>query len=126
MSFEAAIRRCLENYANFNGRARRSEYWYFSLFTFLVSAAVGLLVSLLHLPSFIVTIVSLALVVPGFAVSFRRLHDIGKSALYLLFYFIPVVGPILLLVWFVKDSQPGMNQYGISEKYPSVGPNSYY
>ncbi len=122
-SYYVFIRRCLENYANFNGRARRSEYWYFYLFTFIVTTVVTALISWLHITPFLATIVSFALLIPGLAVGCRRLHDIGKSGVYLLFGLIPVIGTILLLVWFVKDSQPGMNQYGISEKYPSVGPN---
>lgn len=125
MTFEAAIRRCFENYANFNGRARRSEFWYFNLFTFLVSSAAGALISLLHLPLILGSVLSIVLLIPNLAVSFRRIHDIGKSGIYLLFYFIPIAGPILLLIWFVRDSQPGVNPYGVSEKYPYPGPGYF-
>lgn len=125
MTFESAIRRCFENYTNFNGRARRSEFWYFNLFIFLVSSAAGLLISMLHLPLIVGSVISIALLIPNLAVSFRRIHDIGKSGIYLLFYFIPIIGPILLLIWFAKDSQPGVNQYGVSEKYPYPGPGYF-
>ncbi len=123
MNFTTAIRSCFQNFTNFQGRARRSEYWYFSLFSFLVSTIATALFSAIHLP-LLSYVVSLVLFVPGLAVSFRRMHDIGKSAVYLLVAFIPFVGGILLLIWCVQDSQPGANKYGVSEKYPVAGPGS--
>lgn len=71
----------LENYANFNGRARRSEYWYFVLFNFLFSLVARFLDSLINFQNLeiIGTIYSLAVFIPSLAVSVRRLHDIGKS-----------------------------------------------
>lgn len=59
---------------------------------------------------------SLAVLLPGLAVAVRRLHDIGKSGLFYLFVFIPLVGAIILLVWFCKDSEPGANAYGPNPK----------
>lgn len=124
MDFKTAVTSVLKNnYANFNGRARRSEFWYFYLFDLIISAifsvlsailgkvpVVGLLITILS------GVVALALLVPGLAVSFRRMHDIGKSALWILVLLIPLVGWIILLVLLAKDSQPGENAYGPNPK----------
>ena len=114
MSFKAAVSSCFHNYANFSGRARRSEYWYFSLFNFIVSFVLGLL---LGSESLIVSLYSLAVLIPGLAVGWRRMHDIGKSGAWIFISLIPVVGWILVLVWLCKDSEPGSNAFGPSPKY---------
>lgn len=117
MSFTDAIKSVLaQNYANFNGRARRSEYWYYTLFVILVNAVIGAITYAVPVLAFVQWIVSLALLVPGIAVCVRRLHDIGKSGLFLLLVLIPLVGGIVLLVFYVQDSQPGANQYGENPK----------
>lgn len=125
----------MKKYASFSGRATRSEYWIFYLFTIIITnlpALIGLIMMMAgsaeHNESvagtgimFIVIAVLLAfvLLLPSWTVSVRRLHDIGESGTYLFMGLIPFAGPIILLVAFCKDSQPGSNQYGISEKYPS-------
>ena len=106
MSFGEAIKSCFSQYATFSGRARRSEYWYFFLFNFLVSFVLGLL---LQPPAYVFALVTL---LPGLAVGVRRLHDIGKSGAYLFIGLIPLVGEILLIVWFCQDSLPGNNEFG--------------
>ena len=98
----SAISTCLRKYATFSGRATRHEFWMFYLFMNIV----------------ISIILTIGLVIPHLAVCVRRLHDIGQSGSYLLMSLIPFAGPIIMLVAFAKDSQPGKNQYGISEKYP--------
>lgn len=125
MSFVDAIKSVLtQNYANFNGRARRSEYWYWTLFTIIVNAVFQALARANNFFAIIATLVSLAILVPGLAVAVRRLHDIGKSGWNLLFALIPLVGAILLIVWYCKDSQPGANQYGENPKgVAGFGPN---
>jgi uncharacterized membrane protein YhaH (DUF805 family) len=116
MSFADAIRTCLmTKYADFSGRARRSEYWYFSLFSILVSIPTSLIAGAIHL-SIISFLVSLALLVPGLAVGVRRLHDTGRSGWWLLLILIPLVGAIVLLVFFVMDTSPAGDQYGPSPK----------
>lgn len=118
------------NYANFEGRARRKEYWMFVLIQVLI---------LICLFSFMfVTIDSdtsesvpfgfgligmywLASFIPTLAVIVRRLHDIGKSGWMILVYFIPFIGSIWLLVMLATDSTPGPNQYGGNPKEVSVG-----
>lgn len=74
----------LKNYAKFDGRATRSEYWYFVLFNFLASFGLGFIEGLLDLPQFLSTIYNLAVLVPSIAVGIRRMHDVGKSGWYLL------------------------------------------
>lgn len=104
-----------ENYANFNGRARRSEYWWFVLANAVVNIIASVLDNLIGITIF-TYIVGLALLVPGIAVAVRRLHDIGKSGwLYLLAF--TCVGIIPLIIWFAKDGDPQPNEYGPSPKY---------
>lgn len=106
----------VKNYANFRGRARRSEYWYFALANFLYCIVTGLLSVKVPEVMYLVWIVSLALLVPSLAVCVRRLHDIGKSGWWYLIGFVPYIGVIILFVFFVKDSQPGENKWGANPK----------
>lgn len=117
MSFVESIKSVFTNYVNFNGRARRSEYWWFCL----ANAIVGGILSMLSqnvggLFSVLSTIYTLAVFLPALAVEVRRLHDIGKRWTWLLFVFIPLVGWIFLVVWFAKDSDPGENAFGPNPK----------
>ena len=119
MNFSEAVRAVLNKYATFEGRARRAEYWYFVLLTTVLSIAAqiigaagrdGGLVTLLLLG--VLALVSLALIIPGLAVSVRRLHDTGRSGWFLLLGLIPVVGGILLLVWTCTRGTEGPNRFG--------------
>lgn len=125
-----AYKKFWQNYANFQGRTRRSDYWYFVLANLIIEFAINILKLPFVYPStpyvllgYINTLYSLAILIPSIAICVRRLHDIGKSGAYFLFILIPLVGPIILLVWYATDSQPGTNQYGISEKYPNANAN---
>lgn len=118
VSFLDAIRLFFTNYAKFSGRSRRSEYWYAWLFTWLVSTALNFLARESgDLFSMILTLWSLATLVPGLAIAFRRLHDVGRSGLYLLWGLLPIIGWIMLIVQYAKDSEPGANQYGPNPKF---------
>ena len=108
----------LKNYANFNGRARRSEYWYFALANIIVYVILMVLGSASSGFAIITLLYGLGVIVPGLAVGVRRLHDIGKSGAWILIALIPIVGSILLLVWTATDSHRGTNQWGVSAKYP--------
>ncbi|MDE7349600.1 MAG: DUF805 domain-containing protein [Muribaculaceae bacterium] len=118
VSFSEAISKALQqNYCNFSGRASRSEYWWFYLFNCIVNWAVWIIVGILsgwdmNVISIVVWIVGLALLLPNIGISVRRLHDIGKSGWWLFISFIPLVGAILLIVWFCQNSQMAPNQYG--------------
>jgi uncharacterized membrane protein YhaH (DUF805 family) len=112
----------LKKYADFSGRARRREYWFFVLFNIIISivltvcdvvmgtynaaASIGILTG----------IYTLAVLIPGIAVSVRRLHDTGRSGWWLLIVLVPLVGAIVLLIFMLIDSQPGQNAYGSSPK----------
>ena len=129
MTFTQAISSVFKNYANFNGRARRSEYWFFELFMLIISAVVYLVDYLItggaavyNFVDIIYGLFSLAILVPSLAVAWRRLHDIGKSGVYWLFIFIPLVGWIFLLAWFVKDSDLGENRFGPNPKAQNNSP----
>ena len=100
-----------KNYANFSGRACRKEYWLYTLSVYLFQAAGNLFKPVLPLQIFF-GLCSLLLVIPGLAVSFRRLHDIGKSGWNLLFAFLPVIGWIVLIVFYCKKGESGINKYG--------------
>ena len=119
MSFTDAIKSVFSQYVGFSGRARRSEYWYFFLFNMLVSIVLGIVGNIIG-TTILSTIASLALLLPGLSVAIRRLHDIGKSGWWLLIGLIPLVGAILLIVWYASDSKPGDNQYGPNPKEVAV------
>ncbi len=120
-----------KNYANFNGRARRLEFWYFHL------ANVIIMICLTMISGFgeetlgedftsvfegILIIFYLLLIVPGLAVLVRRLHDLNRSGWNFLFYFIPIAGPIILLVWLFTDGDRFTNNYGLDSKDPYEEP----
>ena len=133
---------CLQHYADFNGRARRSEFWYYTLFHFLfvfLPIFIGLILLLAGgafqdystpetpsaltilgaLLSFVGIIACIGLLVPTWAVTARRLHDTGKSGWLMLIGMIPyvnVITGIVLLVFYCTDSTPGDNQYGPNPK----------
>lgn len=100
VSFGEAISRAFSNYANFNGRASRSEYWWFVLFNFILGC-----IPVVNL------IAGLALLIPSLALGARRLHDTGRSGWWLLLGLIPF-GALVLIVFFCQESHPMVNEYG--------------
>ena len=119
MSFTEAISSGFRNYVNFTRRAARSEFWFWFLFSVLASIVAGLIDyalfgggALWRALSPISGLVSLALFLPGLAVSVRRLHDTGRSGWWILLVLIPIIGAIVLLIWFCKRGTPGPNQFG--------------
>ncbi|HEY1210160.1 MAG TPA: DUF805 domain-containing protein [Terracidiphilus sp.] len=111
-----------KKYAQFSGRSRRNEYWMFTLFNLLIyvllyGAAIALMESGIGKALLgICAIYGLAILIPSLAVGVRRLHDTGRSGWWLLICFVPIVGGLILLVFFVLDSEPGTNQYGPNPK----------
>ena len=116
MSFVDAIKSVFTQYVGFSGRARRSEYWFFCLFNIFVFFDLSALASKISILSLLSVVGSLAIFLPSLAVCIRRLHDIGKSGWWYLLAFIPLVGAIILIIWFCKDSEPGANAYGPNPK----------
>ncbi len=116
----------LKKYAVFNGRAQRAEYWYFCLFSAIISIALIIIDIITGNFGFksgiglLSGIYSLAVLIPSIAVSVRRLHDTNHSGWWLLIDLIPFVGAIIILVFLIRDSQPGENQYGPNPKGISV------
>ncbi|KZE82677.1 DUF805 domain-containing protein [Paenibacillus polymyxa] len=106
----------LKNYVGFQGRARRTEYWMFVLFSVIASFIIGLIDGLLGLTPILTYIYSLAVLLPSLAVMARRLHDTGRSGWWILIGLIPLVGTIILIVFFCQDSQPSDNKYGKNPK----------
>lgn len=107
-----------DNYANFSGRARRSEYWYFVLFQIL-ALIILLILGFMIGNDFEFALVGLyffATVIPWLAVLVRRLHDSGRTGWYFFVRFIPLVGNIWLLVLLCMDGDMGPNQYGRDPK----------
>ena len=116
-----------KKYADFTGRARRAEYWWFVLINFVVMFSLLVLTiilsgsndSLTGLGGIIYAVYALGVILPSLAVTVRRLHDPGKRGWMLLIGLIPFVGLIILLVLYFTDGEPGANQYGPSPKYVS-------
>jgi uncharacterized membrane protein YhaH (DUF805 family) len=111
-----------DNYANFNGRARRSEYWYFALMNLIILVVAAVLDNVLGLTfgalpyGWLYLLFALAVFIPGLAVAVRRLHDVGKSGWFYFIVLIPIVGAIWLLVLFCTEGERGENQYGADPK----------
>ncbi|RLJ65065.1 DUF805 domain-containing protein [Sulfurisoma sediminicola] len=99
MTFIESLRTCFSKYADFNGRASRPEFWWWTLFTFLVSMATGIVSEMLS------GLFSLAVLLPSLAVGARRLHDTDRSAWFLLLWFIPVIGWLILLFWAIQEGR---------------------
>jgi uncharacterized membrane protein YhaH (DUF805 family) len=110
MGFVDAIKFGFNNYATFSGRASRSEYWYWTLFTIIASVVAEIIDSVLGL-GLVGFIVSLALLLPSIAVAVRRLHDIDRTGWWLLIAFTGV-GIILLIVWDCIQGTTGPNRFG--------------
>lgn len=130
----SAYKSMFKKYAQFNGRSRRSEYWYATL----ANVIIVFLMYMIMIPSFIsvgqygtvsdsqaatlgilsivMTLYSFAIIIPGLAMGVRRLHDTGRSGWYMLLGLIPYIGSIILIVFMAQDTQRGANQYGPDPK----------
>ena len=105
MGFVDAIKSGFNNYVNFQGRARRSEYWFWFLFTFLLSIVASIIDGIFGI-YLVAGLALLATILPSIAVGVRRLHDTGRSGFWLFIALIPLVGAIVLIIFYVSDSQP--------------------
>jgi len=112
-------------YSDFSGRARRSEYWYFTLFNLLVILGLGLVAGVLSASgNRILSAIgflpyvgyALAMIIPSLAVAVRRLHDTDKSGWFYLIAFVPFIGGIILIVFFCIEGTPGTNKWGRNPK----------
>ena len=105
MTFIQSIQTCFRKYATFNGRASKSEFWWWTLFVVLISI-VGQMLG--DIPA---AIIALGTLLPYLAVSSRRLHDIDRSGWWQLIGFLPLIGWAIMIYWCVQDST-GANAYG--------------
>ncbi|UPM54726.1 DUF805 domain-containing protein [Gottfriedia acidiceleris] len=107
----------LKNYAVFNGRARRTEYWMFFLFNAIITIILSILQSIADIDNILTGIYGLLTILPSLAVGARRLHDSGRSGWWLLIGIIPFIGTIILIIFFCLDSEVGDNRFGANPKY---------
>jgi len=105
----------MKKYAVFEGRAHRTEFWMFVLFNFIISFALGIVQNAIGLGSALSGLYTLAILVPSIAVSARRLHDTGRSGWWQLIGLIPLIGFIVLIVFYVQDSKAD-NKFGANPK----------
>ncbi|MDA8875477.1 DUF805 domain-containing protein [Planktomarina temperata] len=122
MDFITSIKTCLFKYVDFTGRASRAEFWYFTLFTMLLSVIAEILDAALAGQSVwsysgffgpMSSIVTVVTTLPCLAVAARRLHDVGKSGWWQLLY-LTIIGTILLLIWYSSGTQKSENKFGVS------------
>lgn len=126
MGFGEAIRVCFNKYVTFSGRARRSEYWWWVLFTVIGQAVLGVADQMIFgwqsmtvgdaevavNAGPLAGVFSLVILLPGISVMVRRLHDTGRSGWWFWIVLIPLIGWIFLLYWMIKAGDAGNNAYG--------------
>ncbi|EME70376.1 hypothetical protein H261_08638 [Paramagnetospirillum caucaseum] len=113
MDFMTAVKTCLGKYATFQGRAARSEYWFFTLFNIILSMIASVIAGAsLGVLSVLPMILMIGLFLPTLAVSIRRLHDLDKPGWWFLIILVPVVGGLVLLWWFCRRGTEGQNMFG--------------
>ena len=114
--------KAVKNYIGFSGRAQRKEYWYFYLFSHLITIAMVIIDFIIYRLSSETVLgmftgaYLLAVILPKIAVTFRRLHDTGRSAWWWLINLVPIFGNLFYLYFLISDSEPEENQYGSSPK----------
>ncbi|ARN76015.1 DUF805 domain-containing protein [Oceanicoccus sagamiensis] len=108
----------LKKYAVFGGRSRRKEYWYFVLFNLILTIVIGVIDQATGTfdpetgMGLIGILYALVVIIPSFAVLFRRLHDTGRSAWWLLILLVPLIGFLVVLFFLCQDSEAGPNRWG--------------
>lgn len=109
---------CFKKYADFSGRARRTEYWMFVLFNMLVTFVTIFVDGMIGTGGLLAIVYLLGVLIPGFAVFVRRLHDTGRSGWWWLIAIIPLIGWVTVFIFMVLDSEPTTNRYGENPKSP--------
>jgi len=122
-----------KKYATFSGRARRAEYWYFSLFNIIIGGIIagmdlliGIIIGFSFMPIQLSSLYGLVIIIPIIAISVRRLHDIGKSGWMIFILFIPIIGWMIYLIFMVRDSALGTNKYGPNPKETNFNINNKF
>ena len=117
MTFVEAIKSGFKNYVKFEGRASRSEFWWFQLFYFLVIIVFDIIAGIMGRDGMgaafgLLGLIGLAFLLPLLGLTIRRLHDTDRSGWWIFISLVPLVGPILLIVWYCLPGTPGPNNYG--------------
>lgn len=108
--------KCIKLYAEFNGRARRKEYWMFVLFNFIFAIVVSVIDTILGSTGILSILYTLFIFLPSLAVTVRRLHDTGRSGWWLLIGLVPIIGFFVLLFFMVQDGDDFDNDFGPNPK----------
>lgn len=123
MGFGEAVGTCLRKYAVFEGRARRSEYWWFTLayvlLSLIASVLDGVLLSMMSHGAFS-ALVTFGLLLPALGVGIRRMHDTDRSGWWILIGLVPLIGTIIFLILAAMDGTKGPNRFGPDPKEPSA------
>jgi uncharacterized membrane protein YhaH (DUF805 family) len=106
----------IKNYTGFSGRARRTEYWMFFLINAIIAVVLDVIGLIIRVGTIIGLIYALLVLIPSLAVGTRRLHDTGRSGWWQLIALIPLIGTIILIVFFATEGEPGDNAYGPNPK----------
>jgi uncharacterized membrane protein YhaH (DUF805 family) len=106
MNFTDAIKTCFNKYADFSGRAKRPEFWWFMLFLFLANLVIGMLGDVISV------LFSLATLLPSLAAGTRRLHDTNRSGWWQLLWIVPFIGWIVVIVFLARRGEDGENRFG--------------
>ncbi len=112
MSFTEAVKSGFDHYTKFDGRASRPAFWWWVLFGILVAIVVSFIDSVIFGTTILSFIVSLGLILPNLSVAIRRLHDTNRTGWWILIGFVPLIGFIVLLIFYLQQSDPGDNDYG--------------
>lgn len=111
-----------DQYLDFEGRATRQQFWMFALWTLIVSVIVAIASEIADLGDIPGNLLSIGLFLPQIAFGARRLHDLGKSGWWQLLNLLPIIGWIIILVWFIRQGETGANQYGADPRQVDVSP----
>jgi uncharacterized membrane protein YhaH (DUF805 family) len=106
----------MKHYATFSGRARRTEFWMYLLVYVVMVVVASVLDALLGTAGLLGGLVALVHIIPSLALQARRLHDIDRSGWWMLIWFIPLIGWLILLYWNIKEGDTGSNRFGASPK----------
>jgi uncharacterized membrane protein YhaH (DUF805 family) len=112
MTFSEAVKSGFDHYTKFDGRAGRPPFWWWFLFGILVAIGANIIDAILGTWGVVNGLASLALLLPNISVSIRRLHDTDHSGWWILIGLIPIIGWIVLLVFYVREGDAGENKYG--------------
>jgi uncharacterized membrane protein YhaH (DUF805 family) len=112
LTFSEAVKSGFDNYANFTGRASRAAFWWWFLFGVLVGIGANILDAIFGSYPVFSGIAGLALLLPDLAIGVRRLHDTGRTGWWLLIALIPLIGFIVLLIFYLEQGNEGENEYG--------------